>query len=379
MVDSVSPDLKEQQKKILDRRTFLKALGATLGLIAVSKGQELLADSTKKEALPPQQSSLQQGQPLSPQPQIQPESLIAKEIAKEEKEKKPEVASSYEKKKDSMELVKELLFPKSRYLGSEKEEGLRMVGEQTEFYKEFYKDKAVGPKEIALKVHRLESVVEDVAGLARNDAKNLFAGDEMRQKQFQEALSFAAKLLPGLIFAESQGDPKRISSSGAIGLCQLMPKTIREYSSLLKITVPSKEEDFKKRFSEETMNIYLGLIHLARMFVLFPDPGIALWAYHLGEGEMGKKVVEPYTRSVIQKTVKDEKTQKEKIEGIDKVLRDKNKIGTAELMNEYGVNFIRVMNTEFITAQFKGKEHDSTLSYIKNVGAGLFFLQEYSS
>lgn len=374
MVDSISPDLREVQKSPkISRRQLLGILGGSLVAFVAKKaglfeGKSQVEGQSQAQTptLPPNTPT---SQPTTPQstPEPQPQAY----------EEAPIIPRSFIEKKDSREVVCELLFPSFKYLAKEADNGMAMVDEQIEVYRKIYKDKAVGPKEIALKVHRLEPVVKDAADLVKNDAKNLFMGDEMRQKQFQEALSFAAKLLPGLIFAESQGDPKRISSSGAIGLCQLMPKTIREYAALLKITVSSKEEDFKKRFSEETMNIYLGLIHLARMLTLFPDPGLALWAYHLGEGEMGEKVVELYIRSVIQKTVKDEKTQKEKIERIDKVLRDKNEIGTAVLASEYGINFIRVVNAEFITAQFQGKEHDSTLAYVKNVGAGLFFLNEY--
>lgn len=375
MVDSISPDLREVQKSPkISRRQLLGILGGSLVAFVAKKaglfeGKSQVEGQSQAQTptLPPNTPT---SQPTTPQstPEPQPQAY----------EEAPIIPRSFIEKKDSREVVCELLFPSSKYLAKEADNGMAMVDEQIEVYRKIYKDKAVGPKEIALKVHQLEPVVKDAADPVKNDAKNLFMGDEMRQKQFQEALSFAAKLLPGLIFAESQGDPKRISSSGAIGLCQLMPKTIREYAALLKITASSKEEDFKKRFSEETMNIYLGLIHLARMLALFPDPGIALWAYHLGEGEMGEKVVELYIRSVIQKTVKDEKTQKEKIERIDKVLRDKNEIGTAMLVSEYGINFIRVVNAEFITAQFQGKEHDSTLAYVKNVGAGLFFLNEYS-
>ncbi|MDP3726863.1 MAG: lytic transglycosylase domain-containing protein [bacterium] len=365
MVDSISPDVGEVQKPPqIARRQFLGMLGGFLGALAAKKAGLFEGQSQAPIQTIPPADVLSVQPTVELQPQITPAEEPLLPLAKLEK-------------KSPLELVKQLLFPSSQYLTDEAEEGVNLVLQQIEFYKEFYKDKAIGPKEIAERVNGFYSHIEEMADSVKNDAKNLFKGSPMKQEQFQEALPLAAKLLPGLIFAESQGDPQSVSKSGAIGLCQLMPKTIREYAILLNISF--SEKDFQKKFSEEKMNIYLGLIHLARMLTLFPDPGIALWAYHLGEGEMRKRIVELYSLSVIQKTVKDEKAQKEKIEGIDKVLRDKNKIGTAVLMNEYGINFIRVMDTEFITAQFQGKEHDSTLAYVKNVGAGLSFLQEHPS
>lgn len=361
MADSISPDLREAQKPPkITRRQLLGVLGGSLAMLAAKKLGFFEGQSQAQPTAPESASTIPAPQPTpTPQPQIYEEPLSPQPLIE---------------KKDSRRIVQELLFPSTKYLAKEADLGIEMVDEQVEVYKKTYKDKAIGPKEIAQKVQGLQSTVEEMVELAETDAKNVFKTDYLKQKRFQEALLLAAKILPGLIFAESQGDPKRVSEAGAIGLCQLMPATIREYAQLLNITFPKEEKDFRERFFNEQLNIYLGLIHLVKMLTLFPDPGLALWAYHLGEGKMANLVIERYARLIVDKTAVDKKAKEWRIGEIEKVLNDKNKIGTATLMSEYGINFIRVMGVEPIANQFRGKEHDSTLAYVKNVGAGLLFL-----
>lgn len=367
MVDSISPDLREVQKPPkITRRQLLGILGGSLAALVAKKVGLFENQSQAQPALPALPESTATPAPLQPTPTPQPQIY-----------EEPLPAQPFIEKKDSREVIQELLFPFSKYLAKEADLGMKMVDEQIEVYRKTYRDKAIGPKEIAQKVHGLQPTVEEMAKLAETDAKNIFKEDHVRQERFQEALLLAAKILPGLIFAESQGEQKRVSEAGAIGLCQLMPKTIREYAQLLNIASPSKEREFRERFFDEKLNIYLGLIHLSRMLTLFPDPGLAIWAYHLGEGEMGKAVIAQYTRSVVEKNTKEKEIAKQQREEIDEKLNDKNRLGTAVLVNEYGINFIRVMGIEAITNQFQGKKHDSTLSYVKNVGAGLSFLNQY--
>lgn len=369
MVDTISPDLKEPQNPPkISRRQLLGILGGLLVALVAKKAGLFEGQSQAQSVLPESTATPAPLQPTPiPQPQPQPQAYYEESLP----------TQSFIEKKDSKELVQELLFPFPKYLVQEADLGMEMVDEQIEVYRKTYKDKAIGPKEIAQKVHGLQPTVEEMAELAGTDAKNVFGTDRLKQKRFQEALFLAAKILPGLIFAESQGDPKRVSEAGAIGLCQLMPKTIREYAQLLNIASSGKEREFRERFFDEKLNIYLGLIHLSRMLTLFPDPGLALWAYHLGEGKMAKSVIEPYARWVVEKTVEDRKAKERRIGEIGKTLNDKNRLGTAMLVGEYGINFIRVVGIEVITNQFQGKEHDSTLAYVKNVGAGLSFLNEY--
>jgi len=81
-------------------------------------------------------------------------------------------------------------------------------------------------------------------------------------------------LLAGLVYAESRGDDKAVSSIGALGLCQLMPPTAAEEAARQGIPGPPYTP---------ADNLRLGAGYLARMQQRWQgDEDLAILSYRLG-------------------------------------------------------------------------------------------------
>jgi len=121
-------------------------------------------------------------------------------------------------------------------------------------------------------------------------------------------------LVLAVIRAESGGDPRAVSRSGAVGLMQLMPATAAAFARKLGLDPPTPEE----LFDPET-NIRLGTRYLAHLRRLFHDqPWLYIAAYNAGPGNVDKwtlqnpelsprEVVEqvayPQTRAYVRKVL----------------------------------------------------------------------------
>jgi len=77
-----------------------------------------------------------------------------------------------------------------------------------------------------------------------------------------------SELVSAVIYAESGGDPKAISSQGAAGLMQLMPTTARSLG-------------VEDRYDAE-QNIASGTKYLSSLVDRFGSTELALWAYNAG-------------------------------------------------------------------------------------------------
>jgi len=111
-----------------------------------------------------------------------------------------------------------------------------------------------------------------------------------RQMAIREA--HAAGLDPALVLAvvraESGGEPRAVSRSGAIGLMQLMPATAAVVAQKLGLEPPSREG----LFDPET-NIRLGTRYLAQLKRQFYDePWLYVAAYNAGPGNVDKWVLQ---------------------------------------------------------------------------------------
>jgi len=111
-----------------------------------------------------------------------------------------------------------------------------------------------------------------------------------RQIAIREA--HAAGLDPALVLAvvraESGGEPRAVSRSGAIGLMQLMPATAAVVAQKLGLEPPSREG----LFDPET-NIRLGTRYLAQLRRQFCDePWLYVAAYNAGPGNVDKWVLQ---------------------------------------------------------------------------------------
>ncbi len=81
-----------------------------------------------------------------------------------------------------------------------------------------------------------------------------------------------------VIDVESSGRPRAVSSSGALGLMQLMPKTAGAMAKELGLEAPSKEDIF-----EPALNIRLGVYYLSKLRRRFGEEKVfVIAAYHAG-------------------------------------------------------------------------------------------------
>ena len=84
----------------------------------------------------------------------------------------------------------------------------------------------------------------------------------------------------GVALLENGGSETAVSSAGALGVFQLMPATARG----LGLTVNKKVDQRKN----PKRNIEAGITYLKSNYERFGDWGLATWAYHAGEGNVGK-------------------------------------------------------------------------------------------
>lgn len=173
--------------------------------------------------------------------------------------------------------------------------------------------------------------------------------------------------LLGLIFVESKGEenPGRKptvepNDNSARGLCQIKQSTAREIA-----------EKFSMSFDRNSLldprrNIFYALKHLEQLVNTYSDPTLALWGYHFGDGNL-VNVIEVYSKSLV-------KTDEEKNK-IDTILSTNSKEpGTAKLVKEYGINFMKVMNSPAVIAYLRnhnlyGEKGDFTELYVPRIAA----------
>lgn len=98
-------------------------------------------------------------------------------------------------------------------------------------------------------------------------------------RKFAESMRVPEALLYGLIRSESAFNPRAVSSSGAIGLTQLMPATARETAAGLKMSNYS--------LTNPEDNLKIGLTYYSYMLARFNNkPMRAMFAYNAGPGRM---------------------------------------------------------------------------------------------
>ena len=103
------------------------------------------------------------------------------------------------------------------------------------------------------------------------------AGLDAAIAEASTAYGLSGELIWRVIRAESAGDPRAVSSKGAMGLMQLMPATWRELRRRLRLGVdPFDPHD----------NILAGAAYLRQMLDEF-GPGGFLAAYNLGAANYG--------------------------------------------------------------------------------------------
>lgn len=101
-------------------------------------------------------------------------------------------------------------------------------------------------------------------------------------KKYSEENSISAALVASVINVESAYKKNCVSSKGARGLMQIMPKTASWIAG--KRGQVFEEE----RLFEEEYNIDLGCYYLAYLLGVFQDEDLAICAYNAGMGNVSK-------------------------------------------------------------------------------------------
>jgi soluble lytic murein transglycosylase len=103
-------------------------------------------------------------------------------------------------------------------------------------------------------------------------------------KHYGQATGLDPALVLAVIKAESAGDPKAVSRSGARGLMQLMGPTAREVAARLHVSLVSEDDLFQPE-----LNVRLGTAYLAQMRRIFDDdPFLYVAAYNCGPGHVAR-------------------------------------------------------------------------------------------
>lgn len=99
---------------------------------------------------------------------------------------------------------------------------------------------------------------------------------EQEIRRVAQAKGVPADVAIGIAFLENGGSEYAVSSAGAAGIYQLMPRTMESmgYSA-------SDRRDVSK-------SIDAGLKYLTQNFKMFGDWGLTTWSYHAGEGNVSK-------------------------------------------------------------------------------------------
>jgi soluble lytic murein transglycosylase len=88
-------------------------------------------------------------------------------------------------------------------------------------------------------------------------------------------------LLAAVIYRESKFDPDAVSSSGAIGLMQLLPATAEGIAELTGGTRFAVDDLY-----DPEINVRYGSFYLRRLIRKYEDVELGLAAYHAGQGNV---------------------------------------------------------------------------------------------
>lgn len=158
----------------------------------------------------------------------------------------------------------------------------------------------------------------------------------------------------GIILVESQGNPNAFNKdSEATGLAQVLPTTANL----------TKEQLF-----DPMTNIKAGLRYFNQMYDTFGDPGMAVGAYHDGQGNEANFLGNYLSHD---KGIKGPE--------IDKLVdrTDPNRaVGAVEVREKYGVDYKDLRKSPYVAKIMEGLLDDSQ-KYVFNVTAALSKIKQY--
>jgi len=103
-------------------------------------------------------------------------------------------------------------------------------------------------------------------------------------KRYSKEFGVDPDLVKAIIYAESKGDPYRISKDGAVGLMQIMPSTA-DFVGISNVLEPEE-------------NIKAGVMYIAWL-VKHYDEEYALWAWNAGPSRLRKNFMPGETKKFI--------------------------------------------------------------------------------
>ncbi len=124
------------------------------------------------------------------------------------------------------------------------------------------------------------------------ETPNLMNRIESAVKKASNMYSVPAKLIKSIIKAESDFNPAAVSSKGAVGLMQLMPRTAKEMGA--------------ENLSDIDENILAGTKYLSNLMKQFKSEKMAVAAYNAGPSNVNKyNGLPPFkeTRSYVKKVL----------------------------------------------------------------------------
>lgn len=157
--------------------------------------------------------------------------------------------------------------------------------------------------------------------------------------------SIVPEYMCGLIYVESKGAESMGGKKLKDGICQIDLKSATAMAEEIKkdhnLQVAYSNLKFKDKaktipdLNDASTNISLSLMHINRLFKLFVDPGIVFQTYNLGEKNMTRAV--GYYMELEMGLSADE---------VNKKLNDPKGPATPDVINQYGLNWVKIMTSE---------------------------------
>lgn len=202
--------------------------------------------------------------------------------------------------------------------------------------------------------------------------------------------SFDRKLLQALMVVESGGNKNAVSLTDngsviAIGLCQMRQEAAEDRLKNLIQTNPELVDYFHLsspvNLDDPTINILMSFEHLKHLNYVYLDPALALWAYHLGEGNMNSAL-----RVYLENDLKISPSE------VDSAFFQFNPPGTREYILSKNITYPDLVNSPAVIAHLKqtlsdrtnpvdlgDNFGDATLHYVPRITAAYEYLKYFTS
>lgn len=177
--------------------------------------------------------------------------------------------------------------------------------------------------------------------------------------------SFVRRIMPAIIFVESEGDPEA-ESDVAYGLGQLKPQAAEQTAKENSLKWPADQASQKILLYDPKTNINLSLLYLHHLYERFPDPSLTIWTYHLGELNMGNAIA-AYAKQVAKRPIAEVMTK----------FNDPLNWATVHYIQSERLNLMNMLTSPAVTAELKMRNafNDDTQHYVTRVLAAEYLIR----